>query len=85
MKVIAFEEHYKIPAIAQANKANPIEQIYETWKKLGQFPGDPSLGVPPGIYALDDKRIAAMDEAGIDVQILSHCTGSRGTGAVIGY
>jgi hypothetical protein len=29
MKVIAFEEHYKIPAIAQANKAHPIEQIYE--------------------------------------------------------
>jgi hypothetical protein len=65
MKVIAFEEHYKMPAIAQANKAHPIEQIYDTWKQLGRFPGDPSLGVPPGIYALDDKRIAAMDAAGI--------------------
>ncbi|HTU50695.1 MAG TPA: amidohydrolase family protein [Acidobacteriaceae bacterium] len=72
MKVIAFEEHYKIPAIAQANKANPIEQIYDTWNKLGRFPGDPSKGVPPDIYDLDEKRIAAMDAAGIDVQILSH-------------
>ncbi len=72
MKVIAFEEHYKTPAIAQANSAHPIEQVYHTWQKLGRFPGDPSQGVPPGIYDLDDKRIAAMDAAGIDVQILSH-------------
>lgn len=72
MKVIAFEEHYKTPAIAQANKAHSIEQSYDTWKHLGLFPGDPSLGVPPGIYALDDTRIAAMDASGIDVQILSH-------------
>jgi predicted TIM-barrel fold metal-dependent hydrolase len=72
MKVVAFEEHYKTHAIAEANKANPIEQVYEMWQKLGRFPGDPSRGVPPGIYDLDDKRIAAMDEAGIDVQILSH-------------
>jgi hypothetical protein len=48
MKVIAFEEHYKIPA--EANQANPIEQIYERWQKLGRFPGEPSQGVPPGIY-----------------------------------
>jgi predicted TIM-barrel fold metal-dependent hydrolase len=72
MKVIAFEEHYKTRAIAQANSAHPIEQVYNTWQKLGRFPGDPSQGVPPGIYDLDDKRIAAMDAAGIDVQILSH-------------
>jgi uncharacterized protein len=72
MKVIAFEEHYKTPAIAQANKAHPIEQVYDTWKKSGRFPGDASQGVPPGIYDLGDKRIAAMDAAGIDVQILSH-------------
>jgi uncharacterized protein len=34
--------------------------------------GDPSEGIPPGIYDLGKKRIAAMDAAGIDVQILSH-------------
>ena len=44
MKVIAFEEHQKIPA--EANKANPIEQIHETWQKLDS-PGDPAQGVPP--------------------------------------
>jgi len=72
MKVIAFEEHYATPAIAQANKANPVVQTYERWNKSGRFVGDPSQGVPPGIYDLGDKRIAAMDAAGIDVQILSH-------------
>ncbi len=72
MKVIAFEEHYKTRAIAQANKNNPIEQIYHKWHELGRFPGDLSEGVPHGIYDLDEKRIAVMDEAGIDVQILSH-------------
>jgi uncharacterized protein len=72
MKVIAFEEHYKTRAIAQANKNNPIEKVYNTWNSLGRFPGDPSQGVPAGIYDLDDKRVAAMDAAGIDVQILSH-------------
>jgi hypothetical protein len=72
MKVIAFEEHYKTPAIAQANKANPIELIYDKWHSLGRFPGDPSEGIPHGIYNLGDKRIAEMDAAGIDIQILSH-------------
>jgi hypothetical protein len=33
MKVIAFEEHYKLPAIAQANKDHPIEQVYDAWEK----------------------------------------------------
>jgi predicted TIM-barrel fold metal-dependent hydrolase len=72
MKIIAFEEHYKTPAIARANKNHPAEQVYAEWQKVGRWLGDPALGVPPGIYDLGDKRIAAMDAAGIDVQILSH-------------
>jgi len=41
--------------------------------RKGRFQGtDSSQGVPPGIYNLGDERIAAMDAAGIDVQILSH-------------
>jgi hypothetical protein len=72
MKVIAFEEHYKTHAIAQANKAHPIEQVYTQWQQVGRYMGDPSEGIPPGIYDLGEKRIAAMDAAGIDVQILSH-------------
>ena len=47
MKVIAFEEHYKIPA--EANKANPIEQIYERWQKLDS-PATHRKVFPPGIY-----------------------------------
>jgi uncharacterized protein len=73
VKVIAFEEHYKSQAIEQANKDNPIQRVYDEWKKEGRFQGtDSSQGVPPGIYNLSDERIAAMDAAGIDVQILSH-------------
>jgi uncharacterized protein len=56
----------------EANKSHPIEQVYDKWRQLGRFPGDPSEGVPRGIYDLDEKRIAVMDAAGIDVQILSH-------------
>ena len=72
MKIIAFEEHYETPAIAQANKNHPAEQVYAQWQKVGRYLGDPAQGIPPGIYDLGDKRIAAMDAAGIDVQILSH-------------
>ncbi|MFJ5678337.1 amidohydrolase family protein [Streptomyces sp. NPDC093097] len=72
MKVIGFEEHYKIPAIHEANKNSPGELIYDVWKKAGRFETDAQGGWPAGIYDLGEGRIAAMDEAGIDVQILSH-------------
>ena len=50
----------------------------ETLKKAGHFPvpADPKAGFPVGIYDLGEGRIAAMDEAGIDVQILSYATPS---------
>jgi uncharacterized protein len=69
MKVIAFEEHYKTPAIAQANKNHPSEAVYAQWHKVGRYLGDASQGISPGIYDLGDKRIAAMDAAGIDVSV----------------
>ena len=74
MKIIAFEEHFKPPAIHQANKKakNPVEQAYDTISKSGHFVEDPKTGFPAGIYDLGEGRIAAMDDAGIDVQILSH-------------
>lgn len=75
MKIIAFEEHYKSRAIEEANKGSPTQRTYDEWKKENRFqPKDPAMGVPPGIFDLGDQRIAAMDEAGIDVQILSHTT-----------
>jgi uncharacterized protein len=72
MKVIGFEEHYKLPAIQEANRDNPGELVYDVWKKAGRFKTDAQGGWPAGIYDLGEGRIAAMDAAGIDVQILSH-------------
>jgi predicted TIM-barrel fold metal-dependent hydrolase len=45
-------------------------------RKSGQFPEDSKTGCPAGIYDLAEGRIAAMDDAGIDVQILSYATPS---------
>jgi predicted TIM-barrel fold metal-dependent hydrolase len=74
MKIIAFEEHFKLPAIHLANKKanDPVEQAYDTISKSGHFVEDSKTGFPAGIYDLGEGRIAAMDDAGIDVQILSH-------------
>jgi uncharacterized protein len=78
MKIIGFEEHYGLPAIYEAaTKANdPYALVLETLKKAGHFPDDSKTGCPAGIYDLGEGRIAAMDEAGIDVQILSYATPS---------
>jgi uncharacterized protein len=80
MKVIGFEEHYGLPAIYEAaKKANdPYLEVLEALKKAGHFPvsDDPKIGFPPGIYDLGEGRIAAMDEAGIEMQVLSYATPS---------
>jgi predicted TIM-barrel fold metal-dependent hydrolase len=78
MKIIAFEEHYGLPAIHEAaTKANdPYALVLERMKNTGVFPNDPTTGCPPGIFDLGEGRIALMDDAGIDVQILSHATPS---------
>jgi uncharacterized protein len=80
MKIIGFEEHYGLPAIYDAAiKANdPYGLVLEALKRAGHFPvpADTKIGFPAGIYDLGDGRIAAMDDAGIDVQILSYATPS---------
>ena len=80
MKIIGFEEHYGLPAIYDAaiKAGDPYGLILETLKKAGHFPlpADPQAGFPAGIYDLGEGRIAAMDDAGIDVQILSYATPS---------
>jgi hypothetical protein len=72
MKIIGFEEHYGLPAIYDAAiKANdPYGLVLEALKKAGHFPvpADPKAGFPAGIYDLGESRIAAMDDAGIDMQ-----------------
>jgi predicted TIM-barrel fold metal-dependent hydrolase len=78
MKIIGFEEHYGLPAIHDAARksSDPLVEIYDTILKAGHFVEDPKTGFPAGIYDLGEGRIAAMDAAGIDVQILSYATPS---------
>jgi uncharacterized protein len=80
MNGMGLEEHYKLPAIREPNQNNPGELVCDLTKKTGRFSEktgrfsdtDPQGGWPAGIYALGEVRIAAMNAAGIDVQILSH-------------
>jgi uncharacterized protein len=83
MKVIALEEHYGLPAIYEAagqatgSPAARVEQAYDAIGAAGgYFVHDPQTGFPAGIYDLGAGRIAAMDDAGIDVSVLSYATPS---------
>ncbi len=75
MKIIALEEHYGLPVIYEAaHKANDrVALAYDVLKKTGKFK-ETKTGFPAGIYDLGEGRIAAMDDAGIDVSILSYPT-----------
>jgi uncharacterized protein len=83
LKVVALEEHYGLPAVYEAagkaadSPAARVEQAYDTIGAAGGYFGrDPQTGFPAGIYDLGDGRIAAMDDAGIDVSVLSYATPS---------
>jgi predicted TIM-barrel fold metal-dependent hydrolase len=73
MKIIGLDEHYRLPAIEQLAKADePYMLMKAALTKSGMYKTDPQGGWPAGINDLGAGRIAAMDAAGIDVQILSH-------------
>ncbi|MDI3315287.1 MAG: amidohydrolase family protein [Mycobacterium sp.] len=72
MKIIGFEEHYKLPAVAEANANSPLESAFDAMRNRRFGKAGPQGEWPAGIYDLGEGRIAAMDAAGIDVQILSH-------------
>ncbi|HEY2534681.1 MAG TPA: amidohydrolase family protein [Xanthobacteraceae bacterium] len=74
MKIIGIEEHYGLPVIYEAaHKASDgVALAYDVLKKAGKFKDDSKTGFPAGIYDLGEGRIAAMDDAGSDVSILSY-------------
>jgi predicted TIM-barrel fold metal-dependent hydrolase len=73
MKIISLEEHYRLPAIEKVAKPDdPYMLMKEALTKSGMYKSGSQGDWPEGINDLGAGRIAAMDAAGIDVQILSH-------------
>jgi predicted TIM-barrel fold metal-dependent hydrolase len=72
VRVIGFEEHYKLPAISEEHRNQGSTSATDLLRAAGYGGAGPQGEWPPGIYDLGAGRIAAMDAAGIDVQILSH-------------
>ncbi|BBZ72638.1 amidohydrolase family protein [Mycobacterium paraseoulense] len=72
MKVIGFEEHYRLPAIGDEHRNDGRGGAPELLQEAGYGSPGPQGEWPPGINDLGEGRIAAMDAAGVDMQILSH-------------
>src|SRR6516165_956351 len=66
MRTITIEEHYATP--------NFMEGPGRSLKERAQGHETRMRGVPELLCDLDERRIANMDAAGIDVQVLSHTT-----------
>lgn len=71
MKTIALEEHFKLPAILEANADGAQEKAFRMFGTTGIYSTGPQGEVPAGVLDLGAGRIAAMDAGGIDVQVLS--------------
>lgn len=71
MRVIAIEEHWTTPALDRALRTGPARDASVALNDRGD--------IPERLLDLDGSRIAAMDEAGVDVQIVSlHPPGTHG-------
>jgi hypothetical protein len=58
VKVIGFEEHYKLPAIQEADRDNPQELVYDVWKKAG-------LALNRSAHRLDQGSRSLSPEDGV--------------------
>jgi hypothetical protein len=83
MKTIAIEEHFKIPAIIEANSGGAQEKAFKLFGSKGICSTGENGEVPAGSLDIGLKRLAAMDAGGIDlsphtffigqIRITSHC------------
>lgn len=76
MKIIGFEEHYTVAAILEANLNSAFKSTFDVLQNTGRFgQADQQGGFLAGAFDLGERRVAAMDAAGIDVQVLSCAPG----------
>jgi predicted TIM-barrel fold metal-dependent hydrolase len=62
MRIIALEEHFMVQALREASADHPLSRLYE--QEIPHHLGS--------LLDLGERRLADMDAAGIDVQVLSH-------------
>src|SRR6476659_9623427 len=76
MRVIAVEEHFTTEAFREANADHPFIKGMFAPTTGGGGPGEPSPGAGLLDLLLDigELRLASMDAAGIDVQVISQTT-----------
>lgn len=65
MKVVALEEHFVVPELLDAWKRLPQDDVDEVSAGFGEDP------ISRQLRDVGEDRIAAMDDQGVDVQVLS--------------
>ncbi|MBO4253327.1 amidohydrolase family protein [Streptomyces griseorubiginosus] len=75
MTIIALEEHYTTQALTDANAGHPLLKRLLLRQRDGRL-RQPALrgNILQQLLDLGDQRLAAMDAAGIDIQVVSHTT-----------